>query len=170
MTCIHSAYTPKIEPQIRIRNNKKILTLKLIWVMGLSRCVDVSLRGAHRKEHDWSESESILFISSLVLSLQFTYVISLSELHSILSYQTSFWVMAAGYVSVCWFLIHALTSNLRQTSLVLRGLNQIIEERIKTRGLTSAWNLHSSGYTQTICSQGGGPCEGFETRWNDDHE
>ena len=28
-----------------------------------------------------------------------------------------------------------------------------------------ARNLHSSGYTQTICSQGGGPCEGFEKRW-----
>ena len=35
---------------------------------------------------------------------------------------------------------------------------------------SSARNLHSSGYTQTICSQGGGPCEGFETRWKDDHE
>jgi hypothetical protein len=27
------------------------------------------------------------------------------------------------------------------------------------------WNLHSSGYTQSTCSQGGGPCEGFEKRW-----
>jgi hypothetical protein len=27
---------------------------------------------------------------------------------------------------------------------------------------SSARNLLSSGYTQTICSQGGGPCEGFE--------
>ena len=28
-----------------------------------------------------------------------------------------------------------------------------------------ARNLHSSGYTQSTCSQGGGPCEGFEKRW-----
>jgi hypothetical protein len=34
-----------------------------------------------------------LFVSSLILSLQFTYVISFSELVSILSYQTSFWVI-----------------------------------------------------------------------------
>ena len=27
-----------------------------------------------------------------------------------------------------------------------------------------ARNLHSSGYTQSTCSQGGGPCEGFEKR------
>ena len=26
-------------------------------------------------------------------------------------------------------------------------------------------NLHSSGYTQSTCSQGGGPCEGFAKRW-----
>jgi len=25
--------------------------------------------------------------------------------------------------------------------------------------------LYSSGYTQSTCSQGGGPCEGFEKRW-----
>ena len=28
-----------------------------------------------------------------------------------------------------------------------------------------ARNLHSSGYTQTTCSQVGGPCEGSEKRW-----
>ena len=28
-----------------------------------------------------------------------------------------------------------------------------------------ARNLHSSGYTQSTCSLGGGPCEGFEKRW-----
>jgi len=28
-----------------------------------------------------------------------------------------------------------------------------------------ARNLRSSGYTQSTCSQGGGPCEGFEKRW-----
>jgi len=28
-----------------------------------------------------------------------------------------------------------------------------------------ARNLHSSGYTQSTCPQGGGPCEGFEKRW-----
>jgi hypothetical protein len=28
-----------------------------------------------------------------------------------------------------------------------------------------ARNLNFSGYTQSTCSQGGGPCEGFEKRW-----
>ena len=28
-----------------------------------------------------------------------------------------------------------------------------------------ARNLNYSGYTQSTCSQGGGPCEGFEKRW-----
>ena len=28
-----------------------------------------------------------------------------------------------------------------------------------------ARNLLSSGYTQSTCSKGGGPCEGFEKRW-----
>jgi len=28
-----------------------------------------------------------------------------------------------------------------------------------------ARDLHSSGYTQPTCSQGGRPCEGFEKRW-----
>ena len=28
-----------------------------------------------------------------------------------------------------------------------------------------ARNLHSSGCTQSTCSQGGGPCEGFKKRW-----
>jgi len=41
-----------------------------------------------------------LFVSSLILSLQFTYVISFSELVSILSYQTSFWLMT--HTAICW--------------------------------------------------------------------
>ena len=45
--------------------------------------------------------------------------------------------------------------------LILAAATSIISTILP---ITSA-DLHSSGYTQSTCSHGGGPCEGFEKRW-----
>jgi len=50
-----------------------------------------------------------------------------------------------------------------------RTLQDLLWRRLQALSALScrslARNLLSSGYTQSTCSQGGGPCEGFEKRW-----
>ena len=68
-----------------------------------------------------------LFVSSLILSLQFTYVISFSELVSILSYQTSFWVMGP-FISLT-FLKHSLGLYRRSSSIYLELSDLVLGRR-----------------------------------------